>query len=182
MPLVTLIGYRGTGKSTVAAELSRLLGRPWRDADSVLEERIGGSIAGLVRERGEDVFREHESAVLEELLGFEGVLATGGGAVLRQSNRRSLRIRGRPIVWLTASADVIRGRLGADPLTAARRPALAGSDPLAEVDAALVVREPFYRECADVSFDTGSIPVDDVARRIAAWLETGWPAVRGAPS
>ena len=77
MPLVTLIGYRGTGKSTVAADLARLLSCSWRDADVVLEERLGRSIAAVVRERGEAFFRDEESAVLEGLLGFPGVVATG---------------------------------------------------------------------------------------------------------
>ena len=111
MPRITLIGYRGTGKSTVAAALSRLLGCEWRDADLVLEEKLGCSIASLIRDRGEPAFRAEESAVLEQLLtGFDGVLATGGGVVLAEPNRRLLCARGRPIVWLAAPAEVIRTR------------------------------------------------------------------------
>jgi shikimate kinase len=73
-------------------------------------------------------------------------------------------------VWLTAPVDVIRRRLAADPLTASRRPGLAGPDPLAEVEAAVETREPLYRESADVSFDTAAEPPADVAARILAWL------------
>ena len=178
MPLVTLIGYRGTGKSTVAADLARLLSCSWRDADVVLEERLGRSIAEVGRERGEAFFRDEESAVLEGLLGFPGVVATGGGVVLRPANRRLLECRGRPVVWLAAPAAVIRRRLAVDPSTAERRPALSGSDPLAEVDAALVEREPLYEECADVSFDTSVMTAGSVARRIAEWLASEWPAAR----
>lgn len=171
MPRLTLIGYRGTGKSTVAAALARQLGCDWRDADAVLEEKVGSSIARLVRERGEPFFRDEESSVLTRLLAeCDGVLATGGGVVLKPENRDLLRARGRPIVWLTASADVIRGRLAADPSTGDRRPALAGADPLAEVASALEAREPLYRQCADVAFDTGALAVDEIVARIVAWL------------
>jgi shikimate kinase len=172
MPRVTLIGYRGTGKSTVAALLAADLDLPWCDADAVLEERLGCTIAALVTGQGEDVFRDAESAVLRDLLpGFPGVLATGGGVVLRPENRRLLRSAGRPVVWLAAPADVIRRRLAADPLTAARRPALAGRDPMDEVADAVAVREPLYRESADVMFDTGSVAPKAVAAAIKGWLD-----------
>ena len=194
MPRITLIGYRGTGKSTVAALLGELLGCGWCDADVVLEERLGRSIASLVRERGEPVFRDEETAVLADLLGrFTGVLSTGGGVVLRAENREALRESGRPIVWLTATADVVRRRLAADPTTAERRPALgspnsgtpsAAGDPLAEVAATLAHREPLYRACADCVVDTSTATPAAVAARIAAWLQSDWDtrsgnAVRG---
>jgi len=172
MPRLTLIGYRGTGKSTVAAALARRLGCDWRDADAVLEEQVGNSIARLVHERGEPFFRDEESAVLARLLAeFDGVLATGGGVVLKSENRDLLRAQGRPVVWLTASADVIRSRLAADPTTGDRRPALSGTDPLAEVAPTLEAREPLYRQCADVAFDTGALAVETIVARIIAWLE-----------
>lgn len=172
MPRLTLVGYRGTGKSTVAAVLADRLGVAWRDADAVLEDRIGSSIAALVGSRGEAAFRDLETEVLRDTLpAFTGVLATGGGVVLRPENRRLLRERGRPVVWLTAPADVIRRRLAADPTTAARRPALSGGDPLDEVAAALHAREPLYREVADVAFDTATEAPAVVAEGILAWLD-----------
>lgn len=176
MPRVTLVGYRGTGKSTVAALLADRLGAAWWDADAVLEDRIGSSIAALVGSRGEAAFRDVETEVLRDTLpAFAGVLATGGGVVLRPENRRLLRERGRPVVWLTAPADVIRRRLAADPTTAARRPALHGGDPLDEVAAALHAREPLYREVADIVFDTATDPPAVVAERILAWLDAASP-------
>lgn len=184
MPRITLIGYRGTGKSTVASLLADMLGCGWLDADLVLEEKLGCSIASLVRARGEAFFRDAESVVLAECLGSgSGVLSTGGGAVLRAENRALLRRLGRPVVWLTASADVVRRRLAADPTTADRRPALAvpvdggpvsQGDPLAEVAPTLEAREPLYRECADVCVDTSIAAPAAVAARIMAWLESEW--------
>lgn len=173
MPRITLIGYRGTGKSTVAAILARRLECPWHDADAVLESRIGGSIAWLLRERGEPAFRDEEAAVLRDLLVRPGIVATGGGVVLRADNRALLRSQGGPVAWLQAPADVLRRRLAADPATAARRPALSGVDPLAEVESALRERDPLYRDCADATFDVATDPPEVIAGRILDWLATG---------
>jgi hypothetical protein len=182
MPRNTLIGYRGTGKSTVAARLATLLGCGAVDADEVLEKRVGCSIATLIRDRGEPAFRDEESLVLTELLDrCAGVLSTGGGVVLRPDNRALLRGRGRPVVWLTAPAAVVHDRIAADPTTPLRRPSLAAPggrpavDLMGEVTAALESREPLYRECADVVIDTSAEPPDAVARRIVEWLADHWP-------
>lgn len=184
MPRITLIGYRGTGKSTVAALLGEILGCEWCDADLVLEKKLGCSIAALISDRGEAHFRDEEAVVLAELLErFPGVLSTGGGAVLRAGNREGLRGLGRPVVWLTAPADVVRQRLAADPTTAERRPALAvpvaggpaaHGDPLLEVAAALEEREPLYRACADFRVDTSLASPAAVAAQVAAWLRSEW--------
>lgn len=180
MPKLTLIGYRGTGKSTLARGLADLLGCDWRDADLVLEERVGRTIAALVRDRGEAAFRAEESAVLGELLrDFHGVIATGGGAVLDAGNRQLLKTLGRPVVWLKAPAAVIRGRLAADPTTRDRRPALAGDDPLAEVEPALLLRDPLYRECADVCIDAADAAPEELVAGLAAWL-VDWDTGHGS--
>jgi shikimate kinase len=176
MPRITLVGYRGSGKSTVAARLATLLGCSWQDADDVLEREAGQSTAALITSRGESSFRDLESTLLGRLLDVEsGVLATGGGVVLREANRAALRSRGRPVVWLTAPAEVLRARLAADPATLARRPALAGTNPLDEVPAALAAREPLYREVADAVIDVAAEPPAQIAARIAAWLGRSVP-------
>lgn len=181
MPRVTLVGYRGSGKSSVAAHLARLLGCSWQDADDVLEQAAGESIAALIASRGEGFFRNLESDLLIRLLAEEsGVLATGGGVVLRDANRAALRATGRPVVWLTAPADVLRARLAADPATAARRPALAGTNPLDEVAAAVAAREPLYREVADAVIDVSSDPPERIAPRIVAWLARSAATVAGS--
>lgn len=176
MPRITLIGYRGSGKSTIAAGLSDLLGCSWQDADDALEAETGTTIAEFISARGEPAFRDLETVLLERLLATEsGVVATGGGVVLRQQNRHLLRQAGRPVVWLTAPADVLRHRLAADPSTAARRPALAGGDVLDEVAAAVTAREPLYRSAADAAIDVSATPPTEVVARIAAWLEKWVP-------
>ena len=173
MPTITLIGYRGTGKSTVARELGLRLGCPWWDADVELERVLGTSIGELLRDRGEPAFRDEEAKILDRLLDeADGVLATGGGVVLRSDNRGQLQSRGGYVVWLTAPADSIRRRLAADPTTASRRPGLTGSDPLAEVDAALVGRAPLYRACARLEVDSSSASPAEIADLILRSLKS----------
>jgi shikimate kinase len=177
MPRVTLVGYRGSGKSTVAPRLAEMLGCSWVDADLVLEQELGTTIAEVVAERGELFFRDREADLLERMLAERhGVLATGGGVVLRPANRKLLANRGRPVVWLEAPAEVLRTRLAADPATALRRPALAGGDVLDEVAAAIEVREPLYREVADARIDVSRTSAERIAERIAAWLAAWQPA------
>lgn len=182
MPRITLIGYRGSGKSTIAAGLAKRLGCSWQDADDALEAETGATITEFILARGEPAFRDLETVLLERLLATEkGVLATGGGVVLREQNRHLLRRDGRPVVWLTAPADVLRGRLAADQSTAARRPALAGGDVLDEVSAAVVAREPLYRSAADAVIDVSATPPPAIVARIAAWLEK-WVSRDEAPA
>jgi len=174
MPLVTLVGYRGSGKSTVAELLAARLGASVTDADAELESRLGLSLAEFIGGRGEPAFRDAEAALLAELLPVRaGVFSTGGGVVLRKENRDLLRQRGRPVVWIACPAETIRRRLAADPATATRRPALAGGDPLAEVAPALTARDPLYREVADAMIDTGAFEPADVTGRIVEWLASG---------
>ncbi len=171
MPRVTLVGYRGSGKSAVAAALADRLGCGWCDADVVLEREVGMTITDLVSRRGEQAFRDAEATLLERLLDREsGVLATGGGVVVRDANRELLRARARPVIWLSAPVDVLRARLAADPTTRSRRPALAGGDVLDEVAAAVSVREPLYRQVADGVIDTAIDTPVKLADRIIAWL------------
>lgn len=172
MPAVTLIGYRGTGKSTVADALAGRLGCDRHDADEELEAAVGMPIGAYIAARGEPAFRDEETRILARLLDRGGVVATGGGVVIRPANRDLLRARGGTVVWLTAPVEVIRSRLAADPATALRRPALSGSDPLAEVEAVLRGREPLYRECADIVLDTALLSPAEVADRVAALVSS----------
>jgi shikimate kinase len=172
MPRLTLIGYRGSGKSTVAARVAERLGCSWVDADDVFEREAGVTIANFLATHGEPAFRDLEATLLEHLLATEtGVLATGGGVVLRESNRELLRHHGPPVVWLDAPAAVLRGRLAADPATSLRRPALAGNNVLDEVAAAVTAREPLYRSTSDGVLDVTSAFPDELADRLVRWLE-----------
>lgn len=149
---IVLIGYRGCGKTTLARSLAARLDWPWLDVDRVLEERAGRSIATIFAEEGETAFRDREAAVLTDLLSGPGplVLATGGGVVEREANRRQLRDSGALVAYLDAPADFLRARLEADP---GGRPALTGAGLLAEVAVVLARRDPWYRASAGMVVD-----------------------------
>jgi shikimate kinase len=167
--MISLIGYRATGKTTLARLLAQRLGWPWIDADAEIEHRAGKSIARIFAEDGEPAFRDLEAQVVAELCRRrELVLAAGGGAPLRAENRRAMRAAGT-VVWLTASPETILERMSADAATASRRPALTGHDPLAEIVELLGRREPLYREAAQVVIDTqGKSPQQLVGEILAA--------------
>ncbi|TLS49977.1 shikimate kinase [Paenibacillus antri] len=117
-----MIGFMGTGKSTVGSALAERLGWRFVDTDATVVEREGRSIPQLFEEEGEAYFRDAESAVLKSVLtGSRQVVSTGGGAVLRQANRETM-LEGGFVVALTAPPDVLLARLRGD----ANRPLLAG--------------------------------------------------------
>ncbi|MEX0586133.1 MAG: shikimate kinase [Pirellulales bacterium] len=175
--LVALIGYRGTGKTTVARLLALRLGWSWRDADIELERRAGRTIAEIFACDGEGTFRDLESDVLADLTRLDrAVLALGGGVVLRQENRNLLA--GATLVWLAASAETIQERLAADPATGSQRPNLTIDGGLTEIRAKLDDRRELYRQSADLAVDTESKTPDQIVAEILVRLpELGGPIV-----
>lgn len=170
---IALIGYRGTGKTTVAEVLAARLGWSWCDADVVLEERAGKTIKQIFADGGEVAFRDLEEQVVGDLTQRDKiVLALGGGAVLRETNRAALKSRCKT-VWLTATPDTIHARIAADATTSARRPNLTAAGGLAEIEELLAVRAPLYRECADCIVATDDRPPQTIADEILARLEAG---------
>ncbi|MDB5306610.1 MAG: shikimate kinase [Gemmataceae bacterium] len=168
-PLIFLIGYRGTGKSTVGQLLADRLGWAFVDADERIEA-AGKTIADIFAAEGEPGFRDRESAVLADLCSLtRHVVATGGGVILRPGNRELLRKAGF-VAWLTASPETAWARLRGDPTTAARRPNLTPKGGFDEVRTLTAAREHFYRECADFVIDTGEPSPSVVADAIfTAW-------------
>jgi shikimate kinase len=170
-PVIFLIGPRGSGKTTVARLLAGRLGWPALDADDEVERRAGCSIRALFAAEGEAGFRAREAEVLAELAGRAGtVVATGGGAVLREANRELLR-RGWA-VWLCADVDTLWGRLRADGTTGERRPTLTvgGREEVAEV---LRAREPLYRACAHHAVATAGRSPEDIVADILVAFQRG---------
>jgi shikimate kinase len=148
---IILIGYRGTGKTTVGRLLAGRLARPFVDADERVETGAGKSIAEIFATEGEVAFRDRESAALAAVCsGSAHVISTGGGAVLREANRRLLTASGF-VVWLTSAPETIWERLQADPVTSARRPNLTVAGGIEEVRALLAVRTLLYAETADLT-------------------------------
>jgi shikimate kinase len=169
-PLIYLIGARGSGKSTVGHLLAERLGWRFLDADAVVEERAGQSIAAVFAGEGEAGFRDRETAILAELSTLhQHVIATGGGVVLRPGNRKRLRTSGY-CVWLTGEPATLYLRLLEDPTTRDRRPALTSLPGPAEVERLLREREPLYREVAQLVVSTeGQSPEGVVSAILSAW-------------
>lgn len=167
---VALIGYRGTGKTTVAQALARMLGWAWLDADVELERRAGQTIKEIFAAGGEGAFRDLEQLVVAELTSRDHlVVAFGGGAILRPENRAAIKA-GCRTAWLMATPAEILARTSADPTTAERRPNLTAAGGLAEIEQLLAVREPLYRECADCIVATDGRSPESIAEEILACL------------
>ncbi len=168
--LLTLIGYRATGKTTLAKLLAQRLGCDWIDADVEIERRAGKSIARIFAEDGEPAFRDLEARVIADLCRRPNlVLAAGGGAPLREESRRAMRASGK-VVWLKAAPETIHRRMTADATTPDRRPSLTEYDPIREIVELLERREPIYRETAHLELDTEGRSPEELADAILARL------------
>ncbi len=164
---IALVGLPGSGKSTIGRQLARRLGVPFADSDHVIEQRLGCSIREYFEREGEERFRDVEEAVIDELTrSHEGVLATGGGAVLREANRVHLRTRARA-VYLRSSPEEVFRRLRHD----VNRPLLQVKDPLGRLRDLYSVRDPLYREVAHFVIETGRPSVSTLVNMIMMQLE-----------
>jgi shikimate kinase len=145
-PNLFLIGPMGAGKTTVGRQLAELFRMPFLDLDQEIEARTGAP-GGLIFEvEGEEGFRRREAALLAELAARNGlVLATGGGAVLAEENRRRLRARGF-VIWLDARVEAQLARLSRD----RQRPLLQAGDRRQRLERLAAERDPLYAEIADL--------------------------------
>jgi shikimate kinase len=165
--LVSLIGMPGSGKSTIGRQLAKRLQVNFHDSDQVIEARLGCSIRQYFERQGEEAFRDIEQTVLDELTHqASGILATGGGAVLRAANRAHLRERGK-VVYLKSMPEELFRRLRHDQ----NRPLLQVADPMARLDELFAQRDPLYRETAHYVFETGRPSVATLANMIMMQLE-----------
>ena len=167
---LTLIGYRGTGKTTVARLVALEKGWEWVDMDVEIELRAGKSIAAIFADEGETAFRDLESRVLGDLVARDRlVIASGGGVVLREENRRAMKRCGK-VIWLKALPGNILNRVAGDQSTSQRRPQLTTSGGLAEVVQLLERRTPLYSQCADLAIQTDEMQPNEIAAEIVRAL------------
>lgn len=164
---LVLVGYRGTGKTTVGRMLADRLGWAFADADHEVEARAGRSIASIFSEEGEAAFRDWEERVILDLaMRPETVVATGGGAVIRESNREAIRSAGF-VAWLTADPETLARRISS---RLAARPALTPAGTLGEIAEVLTARTAHYRAVSDLEIDTAHRTCREVADAILrAW-------------
>jgi len=159
---IFLVGPMGSGKTTIGRRLAKNLRMKFIDSDQELERRTGASVALIFDVEGEQGFRERESRIIEELTQLDDtVVATGGGAVLDPVNRNALASRGF-VVYLHADLDQLVERTRRD----TNRPLLNTENPEDRLREILEVRDPLYREIADLIVDTGSVSLNDVMKQI----------------
>ncbi len=164
---VFLIGPMGAGKSTIGRFLAQQLKLDFVDTDSEIEARTGADIPWIFDMEGEEGFRDREQQVVEELTNRQNiVLATGGGVILRPENRRALASRGY-VVYLHATVEEQARRTRRD----RRRPLLQTDDPRGVLAGLMAVRDPLYREVADLVFDTDGCSPRQVAQRLVSLLQ-----------
>ena len=168
---IVLIGYRGSGKSTVGRRLAERLGRGFVDIDALIENRQGTAIRAIVESLGWEHFRAMEKTVIQEISQQNGfIIAPGGGAVLDPENVRSLKDNGL-IVWLKAGPEILAERMGCDPQMIDLRPTLTGKGTLAEIREVMSSRESIYRPTAAIELDTSTLDIEAVVEKILSILQ-----------
>jgi len=159
---IVLIGFMGTGKSSVGRRLAQMTGWPRFDTDQMIATALGMSITKIFASLGEEEFREEESIVLEKIdTDKPAIIVTGGGVVLRPRNVTRLHELGT-IVCLTANLPTLLRRLA----RRSHRPLLETEDRAATVQTLLRERQPLYEQTADITVDTSSLSHDQVAQSI----------------
>ena len=157
-----LIGPMGAGKSAVGRQLARLLHLDFVDSDDEIECRTGVDIPFIFEKEGEEGFRKREAAVIDDLSQREGVvLATGGGAVINAESRSRLGARGYVVyLYTTVAQQLERTQRGRE------RPLLDNADPRKVLEEFMEIRDPLYREIADLVIETDGRRVKAVAKQI----------------
>lgn len=166
-PVVVLVGMMGSGKSTLGEMLADRLGLPFCDTDDRVQRNTGATVAGLFAAHGEGAFRDQESIALGQCLLEGGVIATGGGIVLRDDNRALLNGEGVYVAWLDAPPHELVERLEG----ATDRP-LLGDDPLAALRSLDHQRRPLYAQVASIRVDTASKSPQAVCDELEAWVRS----------
>jgi len=168
---IVLIGYRGSGKSTVGRRLAARLKLRFVDTDDLIEERQGVPISDIVKCHGWGHFRKLERNTIEEISKEDHlIIAPGGGAVLDTDSVDALRKNGL-IIWLKADKPTLLKRLNQDPGTNTRRPTLTGQGTSEELKEVVSLREPIYERVSEIQIDTSRIDVETVVESVLTVLK-----------
>lgn len=165
---IFLVGPMGAGKSTIGRQLAEALSFNFEDSDHEIQRRTGVDIPTIFEYEGEEGFRKREEQVIADLTEQDGiVLATGGGAVLRETNRQRLTARG-VVIYLHCSPEQQFARTNRD----RNRPLIQTADPLQSLRDIMDIREPLYRQVADLVVSTEKRGTVAVVKEIRRRLET----------
>ncbi len=163
---IILIGFRGTGKSTVGALLSKRLERDFIDSDKYIESSTGKTIKRIFEEDGEERFREIEASIITKLSKMDSmIIAAGGGAILRSDNVRNFKKNGF-LVLLEATPEIIYERVTQDEKTIQQRPSLTDKKPFEEIKHLIEKREHAYKNAADYTINTSYVSCEDIVSEI----------------
>ena len=162
LPNLVLIGFMGCGKSSVGRRLSGLTGHKFTDTDDLIVQTEQRSISEIFAQNGEEYFRDAERRALEGLIGASGlILSTGGGLILRPSNREILKQIGI-VAWLDADPDILFERAS----RSGKRPLLQTENPRATFDQLIASRREIYAETADFRLDSTMLNHDEAAQML----------------
>jgi len=163
---IVLIGFRGTGKSTVGRLLSKRLERDFIDSDKQIESSTEKTIKSIFEEDGEEGFRKIEADTIAELSKADNkVISAGGGAVLKEDNVRNLKDNGF-LVLLEATPEIIHNRIEQDEKTTQQRPSLTDKKPLDEIKHLIEQRDHAYKSAADFTINTSYVSCEDIVNEI----------------
>ena len=154
-----LIGFMGSGKTSLGLKLSYRLQTPVEDTDKLIEQREGRTISEIFDKEGEEYFREAETALLREIRerNYVRIISVGGGTPVRAQNRELLKQCGT-VAYLRVRPETVYERLKND----TTRPLLQCEDPLARIKALLEARKDAYEECADIVIDVDEYNTDEI--------------------
>ena len=165
---IALIGFMGTGKTSVGRDLAGYLGKTFFELDVLIQRKAGKDIASIFREDGEIAFRELEIETVKDVSKEENaVIACGGGVVLNKINIDRLK-QGALVVHLEASPRIILKRTSGD---SEERPLLATENPANTIRELMRYRRPFYRRAADISVNTSGLDIHSVVLQIVARIK-----------
>jgi len=163
---IVLIGFRGTGKSTVGRLLAKRLERYFIDSDKYIEDSTGKTIKSIFEEDGEEGFRQIEADTITELSKADNkVISAGGGVVLREENVNNLKDNGF-LILLEATPEIIHNRIAQDKNTTQQRPSLTDKEPLDEIKHLIEQREHAYKNAADYTINTSYVSCEDIVNEI----------------
>lgn len=164
---IVLIGFMGSGKSTVGFKLSYRLRIPMEDTDKLIERKQNKTISDIFAREGEVFFRDLETELLEELKdsSYIRIISVGGGTPVRPENRPMLKACGT-VIYLRVSPEVVYERVKED----TGRPLLQCENPLEKIRQLMDARSQAYEECADIVIDTDELTLDEVVEEIVARL------------
>jgi len=164
---IFLVGPMGSGKTTIGRQLAKALNRRFYDSDREIEVRTGAAISLIFELEGESGFRKREVEMIDELTQCPKiVLATGGGAVIQEANRRHLRERGH-VIYLKTGIEQLLARTSKDK----SRPLLQTADPEQTIKKLLQEREPLYLEVAEIIVNTNDQPIREIVKQICMQVQ-----------